>query len=249
MEEYIGVDWAGKRWIVVNATNDSISIEAQPSIQAVWGQYRGADQILIDIPIGLPSNATEFPRPCDEQAREFVSGSRYSSVFDVPCRRAVQTSDHETALHRNVNELGDNSLGPQKWGFAERIHEADVFMRQNDPGRTVRESHPEVCFAALTPEGSTHSSKKTNSGQMNRLDILEYHESRIAEAVRIKQDEIEAMSAWKRRIGVGMVDDIIDASVLAYTAMMGSTHEFTQLGGATDAEDLPMEILYYQESK
>lgn len=248
MGEYIGVDWAAKRWIVVRVTDDSMSIGAQPSIQAVWDRYHDADQILIDIPIGLPSKDTEFPRPCDLQAREVVARSRYSSVFDVPCRQAVQTSDHGTALKRNVNELGDDNLGPQKWGFDERIHEADVFMRRTATGSVVRESHPEVCFAALTPEGSTKSSKKTAPGQMDRLDILDYHEPRFAEVVRNKQGEIEETPVWKRRIGVGKLDDVIDASVLAYTAMMGSTREFTQLGGETDAEGLPMEILYYEEA-
>lgn len=248
MEEYVGVDWAEKRWIVVRATDDSINIGAQPSIQAVWDQYHDVNQILVDIPIGLPSRDTEFPRPCDAQAREVVAGSRYSSVLDVPCRRAVQTSGHGTTLKRNVDELGDDNLGPQKWGFSERIHEADVFMRRTDTGRVVRESHPEVCFASLTPEGATKSSKKTAYGRMDSLDILDYHEPRFAEAIRNKQGEIEETSVWKRRIGVGKFDDVIDASVLAYTAMMGSTREFTQLGGETDAEGLPMEILYYEEA-
>lgn len=248
MGEYVGVDWAGKRWIVVHTADNDIEVTAQPSLQAVWDQYHEADQILVDIPIGLPAGPESFPRPCDDQARDVIAGSRYLTVFDVPCRQAVQTADHETALQRNITHLGDDSLGPQKWGFTERIHEADVFMRRTDPGRAVRESHPEVCFAALTPQGETKSSKQTGSGQVDRLDILEYHEPRFAEAVRDEQTRIEATPTWKRRIGIGMVDDVIDAMVLAYTAKMGSKQGFSQLGGETDVEGLPMEIVYYEEA-
>jgi len=132
MGRYFGVDWAGKRWIVVSVTDCGITVDAQPSLQTVWDQYHEADQILVDIPIGLPDSPEMSPRPCDDQARDVVAGSRYSSVFDVPCRTAVRESDHGDAQQRNKEQLDDDSLGPQKCGFSERVHEADVFMRRAD---------------------------------------------------------------------------------------------------------------------
>jgi len=42
-----------------------------------------------------------------------------------------------------------------------------------------------------------------------------------------------------------MLDDIIDAMILAYTAREGSRNEFTVLGGGTDSVGLPIEIVYY----
>jgi predicted RNase H-like nuclease len=174
-----------------------------------------------------------------------VSGSRYSSIFDVPCRAAIQASDHEIALQRNKEHIGDDSLGPQKWGFSERIHEADVFMRRTDTEGKFRESHPEVCFAALTPDGSTTTSKKSSLGQEDRLNVLQYHEPKFVQEFHRTRDLISEKPAWQRRVGVGMVDDIVDAMVLAYTARVGSLEGFTILGGETDSEDLPMEIVYY----
>lgn len=248
MGDYVGVDWASRRWIVVHITNDSVKVGAQPSIQAIWDQYDDADQILIDIPIGLPYRPELTPRPCDEKARQFVSASRNSTVFDVPCREAVRTSEHETALTKNVKHLDDDTLGPQKWGLADRIHEADVFMRRTDTDEIVRESHPEVCFTALTPDDSMESSKNTDLGQRDRLEMLEVLDPRLFEAFCEERARIEAKPAWKRRIGKNMLDDIIDAMVLAFTAMKGSANEFTVLGGERDEVDLPMEIVYYDRS-
>lgn len=248
MSKYLGVDWAGKRWIVVATTDESINVQTQPSMQAVWDQHSDADLILIDIPIGLPDKPESTPRPCDEAAREVVSGSRRSTIFDVPCRSAVQTSDHETALQRNVNQISDDRLGPQKWGFSERIHEVDVFMRRTDTDGIVRESHPEVCFAVLSPERSTSTSKKTDAGQSIRLDILRDHDERLAEKYKDVRDRVESMPAWKRRIGIGMLDDVMDAMVLASTASLKAKDGLTALGGGDDAEGLTMEIVRPKDS-
>lgn len=38
MGEYVAVDWAGKRWIVVHTADNGIEVTAQPSLQAVWDQ-------------------------------------------------------------------------------------------------------------------------------------------------------------------------------------------------------------------
>lgn len=250
MGKYVGVDWAGKRWkrwVVVSITEESIDVGTQPSMQAVWDQHDDAELILVDIPIGLPENHETWPRDCDEAARDVVSGSRYSTIFDVPCRAAVQTSDYETAQKHNVDHIDDDSLGPQRWGFAERIHEVDVFMRNTETGETVRESHPEVCFAALSPGGSTNS-KKTDAGQSERLDILRDLDERLAEKYETVHDNVEEMSAWQRRIGIGMMDDVMDAMVLAYTASLDAEDGLTALGGETDAAGLPMEIVRPKES-
>lgn len=245
MGKYVGVDWAGKRWIVVSDTG-GIKIQAEPSIQAVWDKHEDANQILIDIPIGLPENPDETPRACDEQAREFVSGTNRSSIFDVPCRSAVQTSDWATAVELNENQIGDDSLGPQKWGFSERIYEADVFMRRTETNGKLRESHPEICYSALSPNDSTGSSKKSDEGLTDRISVLDHHEPKYVDAFQAMQDKIHSLPAWKRRIGIGMSDDILDSMVLAYTPKLGYEDEFSVLGGRSDAVGLPMEIVFHE---
>lgn len=246
MSKFVGVDWGGKRWVVATETDGNVGISAQPSVQAVWDLHSDADQILIDIPIGLPETRSDSPRPCDEEARDYLSGTRYSTVFDVPCRRAVQTSDYDTALKRNSQDINDDSLGPQKWGFSERIHEVDVFVRRTDTGNKLRESHPEVCFAALSQDQGIESSKHSGSGKRDRLAVLQHHAPEYVEAYNAEVQRIRSQPSWQRRIGVTMLDDIVDAMILAYTARLGFHDVFSIHGGGRDAEDLRMEILYHE---
>lgn len=246
MSKFVGVDWAGKRWIVVIESDGNIEFTAQPSVQAVWDQHSDADQILIDIPIGLPEHEKQSPRNCDDAARDYLSGTRYSTVFDVPSRSAVQTSDYETALKRNNRDIHDDSLGPQKWGFSERIHEVDVFMRGTDTDDKIRESHPEVCFAALANDHEIESSKHSDSGQEDRLAILQHHAPEYVEAYNNEEQRIRSQPSWQRRIGVTMLDDIVDAMILTYTARLGIQDDFCIHGGGRDCAGLPMEILYHE---
>lgn len=243
MSEYVGVDWGGKRWVTVAITNDEVDVASQPSIQAVWDRWKDADCTLVDIPIGLPDEPGDGPRPCDAEARDLIDGSRHSTVFDVPCRRAIQTSNYETAI-----EFVE-SLGPQKWGFAERIHEVDVFMRQTDTGGRLRESHPELCFSVLSAETPSIASKHSEDGRNARLEILRRYDDWLSAKFNEVLECVESKAPWKRRIGVGMMDDVVDAMVLAYTASLDAEDSLTALGGEYDEKSLPMEIVHPEHSE
>ncbi len=242
MGTFVGVDWASKRWIVVAEVEGVLEIGTQPSFQAVWDAYQDAEQILVDIPIGLPSTSDLYPRLCDEEARENVAPSIRRSIFDVPSRQSVQTSDYQRAKERNEDAIEEDTLGPQTWGIAERIHEVDVFMRHTEPGKRVRESHPEVCFAALS-EDDLKSSKNQHIGRQERLGIIGRHAPEYLDVFEETRVRIESTNPWKRRLGIGMLDDIVDAMVLALTARLGSNNGFEVLGGGDDNESLPMEIV------
>lgn len=245
MSTFVGVDWASKRWVVVAEVDGELEIGTQPSFQAVWDAYREADQILVDIPIGLPSTPDTYPRLCDDEARENVAPSIRRSIFDVPSRQAVQTSDYQQAHERNADAIEEDTLGPQTWGIAERIHEVDVFMRHTEPGTRVRESHPEVCFAALTAD-DLESSKNQDVGQQERLEIIGRHAPEYVDVFEELRAQIESTAPWKRRLGIGMLDDIVDAMVLALTARLGSNNGFEVLGSGEDNESLPMEIVCHR---
>jgi len=243
MGTFVGVDWGGKRWVTVEERDSTLSFATEPSFQAVCDRYDDADLLLVDIPIGLPDDSNKSPRDCDEAARELVHPSRKASVFDVPARQAVQAATYESAREKNLKVVGED-IGPQTWGIMERIHEVDLFMRESPPEVTVRESHPEVCFATLSKSESVMSDKSDAEGTERRLSILETVSPSYRNAFEGLEEEIRSKAAWKRRIGVGMLDDVVDALALVAAARLCSERGFEVLGGQTDSEGLPMEIVY-----
>jgi predicted RNase H-like nuclease len=243
MGTFVGVDWGGKRWVIVEERDGTLSFATEPSFQAVCDRHDDADLLLVDIPIGLPNASNMSPRDCDEAAREFVHSSRRASIFDVPARQAVQAATYESAREKNIEVVGED-IGPQTWGIMERIYEVDLFMRELPPETTVRESHPEVCFATLSKSGPLMSDKSDAEGMERRLSILETVSPSYRNAFEGLKQETKSKAAWKRRIGVGMLDDVVDALVLVATARLCSERGFEVLGGQTDSEGLPMEIVY-----
>jgi len=243
MRTFVGVDWGGKRWVTVEERNSILSFATEPSFQAVCDRHDDADLLLVDIPIGLPNDSNMCPRDCDEAARELVHPSRRASVFDVPARQAVQAATYESAREKNLEVIGED-ISPQTWGIMERIHEVDLFMRESPPEITVRESHPEVCFATLSNSGLNMSNKSNAKGIERRLSILEAVSPLYRNAFEEFEEEIQSKAAWKRRIGVGMLNDVVDALVLAATARLCYEHGAEVFGGQTDGEGLPMEIVY-----
>lgn len=243
MGTFVGVDWAGKRWVTVEERDSKLSFATEPSFQAVCDRHSDADLLLVDIPIGLPEDSSMSPRDCDVAACEFVHPSRKASVFNVPARQAVQAATYESAHEKNLRFV-DEDIGPQTWGIMERIHEVDLFMRESPLEITVRESHPEVCFATLSKSGPVMSDKSDAEGMERRLSILETVSPSYRNAFEGLEEEIRSKAAWKRRIGVGMLDDVIDALALVATARLCSERGFEVLGGQADSEGLPMEIVY-----
>jgi predicted RNase H-like nuclease len=209
----VGVDWASGCWVVVAVDGDDVTMTTEPAMLNVWHEHgRGADAVLVDIPIGLP----ETPgRACDEAAGARL-GNRHGSVFDVPCRAAVEADDYAAASDAN-----GGSLGSQSWWFVPQIREVDCFLDAYPAAEErVYESHPEVCYAAFgdrtghTPLGS----KDTADGVDGRLSVLEAVHGPLGEAVRSLVAARRDGAAWHRRIGKGRIDDVVDAAVLAATA-------------------------------
>ena len=131
---YVGVDWAGGLWVVVEL-GDEVRVSTEPSILNVWAAYgERADATLVDIPIGLPETDG---RACDRAAQELLS-ERSSTVFSVPSREVVHAEDYESAVGAS-----EGSLGSQSWWLFPRIKEVDVFLREiDDAVDIVYESHP-----------------------------------------------------------------------------------------------------------
>jgi predicted RNase H-like nuclease len=240
---YVGVDGCKKGWFAVKLPErNDWEINLFPNIKELWQQYKDANLILIDIPIGLPHRAHKV-RSCDTEARKLLV-ERRSSVFPVPCRRAVWSDnykDYEKVSKINKEETG-RGLSLQTFGIIPKIREVDQFLSDNVSARSrIREIHPEVCFWALNDKRPMEYSKKNEKGIQERKSILM---SVYPDSEGIFEDAERNLRKEVAR------DDILDALVAAVTAYKGrqglkSIPEKPEL----DSHGLPMEMIYFLSAK
>jgi predicted RNase H-like nuclease len=110
---YIGVDGCSTGWVAVQFDDDNYEdTNLYEDIQELWMAHGdAAEQILIDVPIGLRENSNK-KRLCDDAARKKLSPKRHSSVFPVPVRAAVHEESYEDAKEMQEKRT-DGSLGVQ----------------------------------------------------------------------------------------------------------------------------------------
>ena len=223
MREYIGLDWARNGWLGIILRDDGDhDFDLFPSIFSVWSNHKDADQILIDIPIGLSKNGK---RACDECTVELLKPIRHNSVFSTPVREAVYAKTLTEA--KEINEEFGFSISNQAWSICLRIREVDeLFNEFSGAIGRVRESHPEVCFAALNGSPMEHK-KSTEEGLRERKDVL-FEKDESLEA--LYEDVIETFvepPSWARRVSKNGKDDVLDSLVLAYTARLSDQEQTT----------------------
>lgn len=245
MSKNVGVDWGGNGWIAIVRDGDEWSAEFLPSMLSLWLAHGDAETILVDIPIGLPEDDR---RACDEAAKTEL-GARRNSVFYTPCRDAVYEDSYDAASEANERARSDG-LSTQAWSIAPRIREVDEFLREYPEALgTVRESHPEVCFAKLAG-GPIESAKSDQDGYEARLVVFEQYGPETATNLRdefegIVEAQIESRDPYERRIGKTNLDDLVDAFVLAAVASLDeSSLASLPEDPPEDAREMPMEIVY-----
>jgi predicted RNase H-like nuclease len=202
---YVGIDGCRGGWFAVTMGDDgSWRTGLFDSLDDVLTSFPGARHVLVDIPIGLPAHA---PRECDVEARRLLGPGRASSVFPVPCRKAVYARTYEQACALNQRAL-DVRISRQTWSICPRIAETDALL-QSSPHLCgmVRESHPELCLWALLGGRPLRFPKKTAQGRLERMSILE---TAFDDAVRVYEQSLEGYAR-----SVVARDDIIDALALA----------------------------------
>jgi predicted RNase H-like nuclease len=157
--------------------------------------------IYVDIPMGLPDN---FARDLESQARKLLPG-RSGSLFPVPCREAVYASSYEEACKTNSEHLG-KKLSKQTWNICPKIREVDKLLCSDASlQERVKESHPELAFYLLSPDGPHHS-KKTRDGIEERLNVLASYYPPVHEYYDL------ALGKYTRKLVAR--DDVLDAMVL-----------------------------------
>ncbi len=147
--KYIGIDGCKAGWIAWIVSDNAVpAYKVVNTLDELVDELAGSTT-LIDMPIGFSDSQTP-DRLCDKAARRFLTSKRGSSVFPVPCREAVYQTDYIAACDANVEKL-DKKFSKQTWGIVPKIRELDELI-ETHPNLSIRESHPEVVFAALKGE-------------------------------------------------------------------------------------------------
>jgi len=203
----VGVDACPKGWVAIVIDDSATQITTFEAFDRLADAYSDADRILVDIPIGLPENDR---RQCDVEAKDLL-GSRGSSVFYAPCSEAIEHDDHAEASQAHRDNIG-HGLSRQAHSIAPKIRQVSEVVEDDDNGY-VRESHPELCFAALNDQPIAYS-KTTDTGRAVRMKLL--------------TDELDGAKSLyhdaRKRFLLKEVrrDDVLDSIVLAVAARNGA---------------------------
>jgi predicted RNase H-like nuclease len=191
--------------------------------------------IFIDIPIGLRETAPEA-RLCDQEARQVLKPHRTSSVFNAPIRDILAESTFASANGLS-KQLINKGISQQTFNIMAKIREVDTLLHENPNAKQlIREVHPEVCFWALANGQAMASSKKTEAGFNERLQLIERFYPSASRAV------FAAIKQYPRSVVAR--DDILDAVVAAITAAHSARWATLPEQPELDSHGLPMEIVY-----
>jgi predicted RNase H-like nuclease len=204
-------------------------LQVVPDFASVLTATAEALLVLIDMPIGL---CEQGERPCEAGARALLRPFRHSSVFPVPVQAAVYAAEYREALRINREATG-KGFSIQSFHITPKIAEVDRIMQMRPALQTrIRESHPELCLAALNGGRPMAHSKKSSEGRQERLDLLTRYLPAAAETLQA-------------RVRGAAPDDLLDALVLAVSAQAGLQCGLRTTAPAQfDAHGLAMEIVY-----
>jgi predicted RNase H-like nuclease len=180
---FLGVDGCRAGWV-------ACEWRRPPRVYATFRDILAAHPkatIAIDIPVGL----ADGDRDCDKLARAAL-GPRRSSVFPPPARARLRAARRPA------------TMGAQAWAIVPKIREVDRAMTPALQ-RRVKESHPELVFAALAGAPMRHP-KRTKAGARERLRALGWPHPPVV-PIGAKLDDVldaYALSLQARRIALGV---------------------------------------------
>lgn len=199
----VGADACPAGWLVTTVEDSSVRVGVYGQFEQVCESHAAANRVLVDIPIGLPADSR---RRCDVLAKDLL-GCRGGSVFYSPSENAIECEDYQDAKEEHESDIG-HGLMKQAHNLRDKILEVRDVAGDDYDGQ-VRESHPELCFAALNDQPIAYA-KSSEAGRELRLQLLE---DEIDDA-RMLYDEVidDYFRQDVRR------DDILDSMCLAVTA-------------------------------
>lgn len=206
--------------------------------------------IAIDVPIGLLDKPQPGGRECDQQARKLL-GRRASSIFSPPTRPMLKATRYE--------QVRTQGLSIQSFNILPKIREVDQLMTPGLQPR-VHEAHPELAFMSLAGAPMQYN-KKTQEGREERTRALE----RLLQwkgtplwlpfrrAATSHRDFLRSQGRPYKKKGATYIphshiapDDILDAYILAWTALCISTGQAHRVpvNPLVDRKRLKMEIWF-----
>ena len=264
MTRVAGVDGCRGGWIVVLLKHEGGSLRDHhvilcPTFADVLALDPKPAVIAIDIPIGLLDAWQPGGRECDRQARKFL-GRRASSIFSPPTRPMLQATHYE--------QVRTQGLSIQAFNILPKIREVDRLMTPELQKR-IHEAHPELAFMSLANTPMQYN-KKTREGREERLQVLShwlalieqtsstechsrrrspglaYEESSSPAPFRVIQPHAERFSTQHFPRSHATPDDILDAYVLAWTALRIANGQANRVPAdpTIDEKRLRMEIWY-----
>ena len=193
----LGVDGAARGWVGVRWDGGVPVPLLDGTLAGLCEQAGPVQAIAVDMPIGLSEHRR---RECDDQARARL-GPRRSSLFPPPVLAALAHDDYATA-NRWSKETTGRGISKQAWMLVPRIREVRALER--DSGLPLYESFPELSFLALNGDVPLPHPKRTWNGMAMRLALVR--------DVGL-EPPVDAGVA-----GTVAVDDLLDASALAWSA-------------------------------
>nr|WP_084861713.1 DUF429 domain-containing protein [Salibaculum halophilum] len=164
-----GIDGCRDGWVAVTVESGAFAAATCRHGADLRQMLSGlaADMAIIDIPIGLSSGPAG--RSVEKAMRDLLRG-KASSVFNAPCRQALDAASYEEASRRNAEVL-DVGLSRQTYGIMPKIAEADRTIAGFGQDR-VREGHPEVSFCVADGLPIV-ANKSTAKGMLWRAGVLQ----------------------------------------------------------------------------
>lgn len=167
----IGVDGSFGGWLCVVQNGGSTIALVVPSIRELLARFVLAKVVAIDVPIGLTDQGS---RVCDVEARRLLGRPRASSVFPAPVRAALSAVNYQDACRKH-QEADGRSLAKQTFAILPKIREVDQLLSPNPMLQaTVREVHPELCFAVWNAGQPMRSRKSKPEGRAERQRLIEH---------------------------------------------------------------------------
>jgi predicted RNase H-like nuclease len=202
-ETAVGVDACPHGWFATVLTDDEIETKVYEDFSEVVEDHPET-QILVDIPIGLPTGSR---RDCDIEARDLL-GCRGNSVFYPPCDAAAKLEDYDEANEKHREMMG-HGLSQQAHAIRKKINEVGEAVGERYDG-PIRESHPELCFYAFNGQPVANPKSSKLRGLPFRQHLLEQENRGFAEVYAQVLDD-----TLRKEVGR---DDILDSMVLALAA-------------------------------
>ncbi|WP_226011780.1 DUF429 domain-containing protein [Halomicrobium salinisoli] len=215
---WVGAHYCGDRWLSMAFDRDGYASAAvHDGVGDVWFAHEDAERVVVDVPIGLPSEEANGDtggdhagrRRCDRLARE-VLGERGDAIVAPPVREAARKRRYAVASRTHERRTG-RELSRRAFELRDAVSVLDDLLEEFPDARDVlAPGHPELAFLAAADHPAEHD-RDTAGGYAERLRALASIDRDAPPAVQ---------SAAEAAAGSDVaVADVLDAALLAYTAL------------------------------